>query len=89
VVWFGESLPERAFLAASRAASACDLFLCVGTSASVYPAAAFPLLARRQGAYVVEVDQDVTSVSDLVDESIRGKATEIMPQLAAMARGSR
>lgn len=53
VVWFGENIPgeaaERSLLAASRA----ELCLCVGTSSSVYPAAALVSVAREAGAYTV------------------------------------
>ncbi|MGB2869079.1 MAG: NAD-dependent deacylase [Bacteroidota bacterium] len=81
VVWFGEMLPEEVFLHAERAASTCELFLSIGTSAVVYPAAALPLTARKSGAYVVEINTEDTDLSSRVDESIRGKAGEIVSEL--------
>ena len=81
VVWFGEILPQEVFVEAERAASACDLFLCIGTSAVVYPAAALPLTARRSGAYVVEINTERTDLSSRIDEVILGKAGEVMPDL--------
>lgn len=47
VVWFGEMLPEGVFEKGAQAARQCELFLCIGTSAVVYPAASLPLLAKE------------------------------------------
>lgn len=80
VVWFGESLDpadvQRAF-----DATACDVFLTVGTSAVVYPAAGFVHQARSRGAFTAEISVDETSASALVDVSLRGPAEEILPYL--------
>ena len=81
VVWFGEGIPGHALEAAFEAAGACDLFLCVGTSAAVAPAATFPLVAKRRGARVAEINPDQTSVSVIADWSIRGKAGDVLPEL--------
>jgi NAD-dependent deacetylase len=78
VVWFGESLPEAAMGPAFAAAQSCDLMLVVGTSAVVYPVAYLPQLAKRAGAYVVEVNPDETPLTALADESLRGKAGEVL-----------
>lgn len=82
VVWFGEVLPGEVFNEAAEAAGRCDLFLCVGTSGVVYPAASLPLIAREAGAYVVEVNQGRTELSPRLDETLVGKAGEILPELA-------
>jgi NAD-dependent deacetylase len=81
VVWFGEMLPEGVFETAHAAASRCALFLCVGTSAVVYPAANLPLTARKSGAYVVEINMERTDISHSMNETLLGKAGEILPQL--------
>lgn len=81
VVWFGEALPETTFLEAERAASDCELFFCIGTSAVVFPAAALPEIAQRNGAYLVEVNLEPTELTPLCDESFHGKAGEILPKL--------
>ena len=81
VVWFGEMLPEGIFEQAVDAASRCELFLSIGTSAVVYPAASLPLTARRNGAYVVEINMERTEISGTVNETLLGKAGEIVPQL--------
>jgi NAD-dependent deacetylase len=81
IVWFGEMLPEGVFEKATDAASRCELFLSVGTSAVVYPAASLPLIARKNGAYVVEINMERTEISHMVNETLLGKAGDIIPQL--------
>ena len=66
---------------AEHAASSAEVFLVVGTSAVVYPAAGLVPYARRAGARVIEVNLEDTQFSDSVDVSLRGKAGEILPQL--------
>jgi NAD-dependent deacetylase len=84
IVWFGEMLPEGVFEAATEAANQCELFLTIGTSAVVYPAASLPLIARENGAYVVEINMERTEISHSVNETLLGKAGEILPQLVKM-----
>jgi NAD-dependent deacetylase len=86
VVWFGEVLPPDVFREAEVAAERCDLFLCVGTSGVVYPAAALPLRARQRGAFVVEINQEYTDLSDRMNETIIGKAGELLPELVELFR---
>jgi NAD-dependent deacetylase len=83
VVWFGEALPEGAMEEAEHAAAGADVFLVVGTSAMVYPAAGLAPHARRAGAKVIEVNLEKTPFSGSVDCSLRGKAGEILPWLLA------
>jgi NAD-dependent deacetylase len=80
VVWFGEDLPEEEWNASVAAARRADLFLAVGTSGVVYPAASIPSLARRSGAFVVEINIEPTDLSAAVDETVIGKAGEILPR---------
>jgi len=81
VVWFGEVLPEAAWQRAIQAASAADVFLVVGTSALVYPAASLPLVAKQRGARLIEINPDPTPLSDLADLTLTGKAGEILGAL--------
>ena len=81
VVWFGEQLPEDVFEEAIRAAQNCELFLTIGTSAVVYPAAGIPLEASNCGAYVVEINIERTEISRMVNETLLGKAGEVLPIL--------
>lgn len=86
VVWFGEMLPADALNYAFKASSDCDLFFCIGTSAVVHPAASLPLIAKRSGAYVVEVNVSPTEISQVVDESLLGKSGEILPEVVKFLR---
>jgi NAD-dependent deacetylase len=81
VVWFGEPLPAGIFQEAEHAASTAEVFLVVGTSAVVYPAAALAPLARRGGAKVIEVNIADTELSGECHARLRGPAGEILPQL--------
>lgn len=84
VVWFGEPLPLDALREADEAASDCDVFLAIGTSAVVYPAAALPLVALRAGATVVEVNPEATPLSGRPGVlRLGGSASLILPAIAA------
>jgi NAD-dependent deacetylase len=83
VVWFGESLPADAIDAAMAALVSCDLFLSVGTSSVVHPAAGFIHLARAAGATTIEVNPEATPISGAIDLALRGKSGEILPRLVA------
>ena len=77
VVWFGEPLPPQAWEKAAVAAGSAELFLVIGTSALVHPAASLPLLGKRNGARLIEINPDPTPLSTLADLVIRGKAAEV------------
>ena len=81
VVWFGEALPPEALREAFDFAETCDVFLVVGTSAVVQPAASLPAVARGRGAYVVEVNLEPTPLTPVAHESHHGKAGDILPGL--------
>lgn len=86
IVWFGDSLRRDNtrrdnIEAANEAMLACDLFVSIGTSAVVYPAADLPLVAKRSGATLIEINPDPTPVSELYDVCLRGTATEMLAAL--------
>ena len=81
VVWFGEMLPQDALSRAIAAAAGCDVFLSVGTSSVVEPAASLALRAKDNGAKVIEVNPEATPLSSLADISIRGAAGGVLPRL--------
>lgn len=83
VVWFGEALPEAAFMESARAARNADVYFTIGTSALVYPAAALPIEALKAGATVVEINPTETAFSSTASYSLRGKAGEVLPALVA------
>jgi NAD-dependent deacetylase len=83
VVWFGEALPARALARAMEALSACDLFVSIGTSAVVYPAAGFVHVARQAGAVTIEINAEATPISSDVDLAIHARAGEALPAIVA------
>ena len=85
VVWFGESLPEEALERAEWLARECDLFLTVGTSGVVYPAASFIMVAVDCGAKTLEVNLDPTPLSGQVTWALHGPGGKILPQLMGRA----
>ena len=87
VVWFGEMLPAGALEAASEAARGCDLFLSIGTSSLVYPAAALPYEALESGATLVEINPDQTPLTRHADFVLAGAAGEVLPDLVREAFG--
>lgn len=85
VVWFGESLPEDALRKSTKAAHDCEVFMSIGTSALVYPAAELPYIASAQGRLVIEINLEPTPLSISAHYSLFGKAGEILPQLIRAA----
>jgi NAD-dependent deacetylase len=81
IVWFGETLPEDAWLAAAEAAATGEVFLTVGTSAVVYPAAGLIEIAAGAGARTIEVNLEPTAASTRVGLALRGKAGDILPRI--------
>jgi NAD-dependent deacetylase len=83
VVWFGESLAAED-VAAAHDACACDVFLTVGTSALVYPAAGLVHEAKRHEAFTVEINLEPTPASSLVDVALHGPAEQVLADLARL-----
>ena len=81
VVWFGEMLDARILQAAMKSAVQCDLFVVIGTSALVQPAASLPLEAKSSGAKVIEINLEPTALSQYADMSLNGAAAKIVPLL--------
>lgn len=81
VVWFGEALPEDIMETAWLMSKQCEVFFLIGSSATVQPAASLAWVAKENGAIVVEVNPESTSIADIADESFRGRSGEILPQL--------
>ena len=77
IVWFGEIPLEMERIEAALAR--CDLFVSIGTSGAVYPAAGFVQLARMAGARTVEINLERTQGAGLFDEGVYGPASETVP----------
>jgi NAD-dependent deacetylase len=68
---FGQAMPEQEMRRAEELTSDCDLFLAIGSSLVVWPAAGFPLVAKRNGAKLVIINRDPTDFDDHADLVIR------------------
>jgi len=88
VVWFGEAIPRRPMLLAAAAAEDCDVFLSVGTSSLVFPAAGLAETALARGAIVIEVNPGATDLTSRVQFALQGPAGRILPEVCAVM-GSR
>jgi NAD-dependent deacetylase len=84
-VWFGESLPRHALLQAERASGSATLFMSLGTSSVVYPAAGLIDLALRNNASVLELNPQETAYTRRARWSIRGKCGEELPRIVDAA----
>src|SRR5690348_10635202 len=71
VVWFGEALPEGIIKEAEHAVASSEVFLVIGTSAVVYPAAGLVPFAKQSGATVIEINPESTAFSEMVDFALQ------------------
>ena len=76
-VSFGQSMPADAMLRAEQLSKNCDLFLAVGSSLVVWPAAGFPLLAKRNGAALVIINREATEFDELADLVVRNDIGDV------------
>lgn len=75
---FGQSMPERETREAYERSATCDLFIVIGSSLVVQPAANMPVVAHRNGAKLVIVNRDETACDDIADIMIRDQAGSVM-----------
>lgn len=80
IIWFGEMLPEQAWQTAQLAAMSCEVFINIGTSSIVYPAAGLAQLAKQNGATIIEINPNPTS-NPMVDIQLPYPAGLILPAL--------
>jgi NAD-dependent deacetylase len=81
VVWFGESLPAQIMDKVFNELNKADSILVIGTSALVQPAASFPIIVKRQGGRIIEINVEETPLTPIVDVHLTGKAGVLLPQL--------
>lgn len=86
VVWFGESLPGEALQRAFEKSNHCDLFLSIGTSAVVQPAASLPLMAHENGATLVEINPNPTHITPKANYALQDKAGQVLPMIVNRIR---
>jgi len=80
IVWFGDNLPDY-IEEAMHHTKTCDIFISIGTSGVVWPAAGFPLAAKKQGAYTIEINPQETELSPYFDKCMRGPSSVMLPLL--------
>ncbi len=81
IVWFGDMLNQEVMMEAVTAIGTCDLFISIGTSGVVYPAAGFPKIAKDNGAYCVEINPEESPISGMYDRNIREAAGKALGEL--------
>lgn len=82
VVMFGEMIPMDHLQRSQMLASSCDVMMVVGTSATVEPAAYLPVIAKRAGAVIIEINPDPTPLTRQVsDAALHGQAGQVMRDL--------
>ena len=83
VIWFGESL-DPAVVRQAAAAAECDVFITIGTSAVVYPAAGFLAAAKQHGAFTAEINPEATPATGTVDLALTLGAERVLPEIDAL-----
>ena len=81
VVWFGELIPEDLLGRCYEFLKECQFLFVIGTSGYVYPAASFPLIAKENGAFLVEINTEITNISYMMDEIFTGQSGKILPEI--------
>ncbi len=82
-VSFGQAMPEAAMRVAEELATSCDLFLAIGSSLVVWPAAGFPVIAKRHGASLVIINREPTQLDDIADVVIRDDIGDVLAPFIA------
>ncbi|HEV2605490.1 MAG TPA: Sir2 family NAD-dependent protein deacetylase [Microvirga sp.] len=82
---FGQAMPEEPMRRAQEVTLACDLFLAIGSSLVVYPAAALPLVAKRNGAQLVIINREATELDEVADLVIRGEIGPVLEPFATLS----
>jgi NAD-dependent deacetylase len=75
---FGQSMPEQAMRRAEAETLAADLFIAIGSSLVVWPAAGFPVIAKRNGARLVILNREATEFDDIADLVVRDDIGEVL-----------
>jgi NAD-dependent protein deacetylase/lipoamidase len=86
VILFGEPLNQEVWAKAEQISNNCDVMFIVGTSLNVGPVNQLPLYAKRNGAILIEVNPEPTIFTEIMDYSVQGSTTEMLPQLLEIAQ---
>jgi NAD-dependent deacetylase len=85
VISFGQAMPEAEMARAEAEALACDLFLVLGSSLVVYPAAGLPALAKRHGARLAIVNREPTELDSLADLVLNDEIGPVMSRVVGLS----
>ncbi|MHA1166374.1 MAG: SIR2 family NAD-dependent protein deacylase [Candidatus Hodarchaeales archaeon] len=80
-ILFGQPLPQDVFESAFEESMKSDLFIVIGSSLSVYPAASLPMTAKRNGSKLMIINRDFTAQDDQADLSINSSAAEVLTSI--------
>ena len=78
---FGQSMPKEEMLKAEKASLSCDLFIAIGSSLQVYPAASFPLVAKKNGSKLVILNREGTDLDKYADLVIHDEIGEFLSKV--------
>jgi len=88
IVFFGEAIPPDVYAQSFAAAKQADVVIVIGTTGEVYPAASIPMIAKENGAKIIEVNTEDSEYSNTItDIFLRGKAGQIMSKLQKLVIG--
>ena len=82
---FGQAMPDLPMRRAEELTLSCDLFLAIGSSLMVWPAAGFPLLAKRNGARLIIINRDPTDFDDIADLVVHHDIGSVLEQFVGCA----
>jgi len=84
---FGQAMPEAAMQRAQDLAQSCDLLLSIGSSLVVWPAAGFPLMAKRRGAALIIINREATDFDEIADLVVRHDIGTVLEPLCGTNAG--
>jgi NAD-dependent deacetylase len=82
---FGQAMPDSAMRCAQELTLSCDLFLAIGSSLVVWPAAGFPLMAKRNGARLIIINREPTDFDDIADLVVRADIGAVLEPFVGCA----
>jgi NAD-dependent deacetylase len=86
VVWFGEMLPEKALKQSEILAMKSDVFISVGSSLEVYPAANLPIIAKNYGAVTIEINPNKSALSYYMDFILQYPSGIVLPKIVELIK---
>ena len=79
---FGQPMPEEEMVIAQKKSVSCDLFICIGTSLAVFPAADLPVLAKETGSQLVIINNEPTQMDHIADLVINRDISEVFSEIS-------